>query len=873
MSELIKLKINDKEISVEKGTLLIEAAKRAGVEIPHFCYHPRLKPDANCRMCLVEIEKMPKLQTSCSTPSTEGMVVRTDSKKVEEAQHGVMEFLLGNHPLDCPECDQGGECQLQDFGHQYSPQVGTFEETKRVFPKEYFGPLIEKEMNRCVSCLRCVRYCDEVIGSNALGSMNRGSTHEIGAFARQELDCEYCGGCIQICPVGALTSRLSMYENRTWQLKKTETVCNYCGDGCSLTLEAVKDDLTRASSELGGGRNGGDLCAKGFFGYGAVNHKDRLSRPVLQTNGKALEVTWEWAFNKAVEGLQAIKEKYGPQAIGGMISAHCTNEEVYLFQKLMRDQIGTPHIDSSARYGYINAIAALNAVFGTARLVTYEDIVAADVLLVIGAELTESNPITGLKVKQALTKRGVQLITVDTASSKRETYISHLSTLATQHLQIRPESEGAAIAGLLKATISLSNKAATPSAGLSAMAPLVDKIRAAVSGLSFQEIEAATGLTEAAYCKAAKAYAEAKRGVMIVGRGVLRSEGGYQNMLRLAELALLSGQVGKEGAGILPLAMENNAFGAVEMGGVPEFRPGFQANAGDKKGLTFPEMIDAAARGEIKALYLVGEDPFRGLPQKKVAEALQNVELLICQDLFPSEATAMAHIVLPAASYAEKMGRFTNHEGEIQKVRMAIEPVGNAKPDWQIFSIITNKMKEKNDLPYSRLVGYESPDAVWKEIVMSMPSAWSPSRGKALSAHIEDYAKMATVNLTIQKRPMTKGGFSLHVGQHLFHAGKMSTYSDGLLKLLDREMVWIHPDDAEALNVEEGEMVSLSSEAGASAVRLPVKYSKKMGQGTLFVPEHFAGAVKMLLPLTMDATTQVPYGERGPVTLSKLPVG
>ncbi|MFQ5780589.1 MAG: 2Fe-2S iron-sulfur cluster-binding protein, partial [Nitrospiria bacterium] len=349
MNNLIKLRVNDREIEVEKGTLLIEAAKKAGEEIPHFCYHPKLKPDANCRMCIVEIEKMPKLQTSCSTPAAEGMVVRTNSPKVKEAQFGVMEFLLGNHPLDCPECDQGGECQLQDFAHQNSPTTSRFAEEKRVFKKEYFGPLIEKEMNRCVSCLRCVRYCEEVIDSKALGSFDRGTAHQIGAFAHQELACEYCGGCIQICPVGALTSRLSMYDYRTWQLKKTETICNYCGDGCLLTLEGVKEDITRVSSEMGSGRNEGDLCARGFFGYGMINHPERLARPAIRVNGRDMQVTWEWALDRAVTGLSGIKEKYGPASIGGIISAHCTNEEIYLFQKLMREMIGTPHIDSSAR--------------------------------------------------------------------------------------------------------------------------------------------------------------------------------------------------------------------------------------------------------------------------------------------------------------------------------------------------------------------------------------------------------------------------------------------------------------------------------------------------------------------------------------------
>ncbi|HEY5600159.1 MAG TPA: 2Fe-2S iron-sulfur cluster-binding protein, partial [Candidatus Manganitrophaceae bacterium] len=328
MSNLIKLKINGEEIEVEKGTLLIEAAKKMGVEVPHFCYHPKLKPDANCRMCLVEIEKMPKLQTSCSTPATEGMVVWTGSPKVKDAQAGVMEFILGNHPLDCPVCDQGGECHLQDLAHQHAPTQSRFVEEKRVFDKEYFGPLIEKQMNRCIVCLRCVRYCDEVIDSNALGQVDRGSATQIGGFAHHELDCEFCGGCVQICPVGALTSRLALYDYRPWQLKKTETVCNYCADGCGMVLEAVNGKVVRVTSENGVGRNEGELCARGFFGYGFINHEGRLTRPVVRQKGKPFQVTWEHAIDKAADGLKAIRDQYGPQAIAGAISARCSNEEI-----------------------------------------------------------------------------------------------------------------------------------------------------------------------------------------------------------------------------------------------------------------------------------------------------------------------------------------------------------------------------------------------------------------------------------------------------------------------------------------------------------------------------------------------------------------
>ncbi len=858
MSNRVKLKFNDVEIEVEKGTLLIEAAKKAGAEIPHFCYHPKLKPDANCRMCLVEVEKMPKLQTSCSTPAAEGMVVWSNSPRVKDAQFGVMEFILGNHPLDCPECDQGGECQLQDFAHQYSPTTSRFTEEKRVFKKEYFGPLIEKEMNRCVSCLRCVRYCDEVIDVNALGSIDRGSHHEIGGFAHHELDCEFCGGCIQICPVGALTSRLSMYDYRPWQTKKTETICNYCGDGCLLTLETVNDEVKRVSSEMGSGRNEGDLCARGFFGYGTINHADRLTRPTIRLQDRALQTTWEGATDKIVAGLQRIKAEHGPQAIGGVISAHCTNEEVYLFQKLMRRVIGTPHVDSSARYGYINAVAGLNEVFGTTRLARYEEIASADVLLVFAGEMTESNPITALKVKEAVKKRGAALIAVDSFNRQSDMYRSHLPRLASHHLQIKPGSEGAAILGLTKALVEGTGPLSGPT-------PLIEKVKQGVASISFAGIAAATGLSESVYRTAAALYAGAKRGVLIFGRAVTQAENGYRNVVSLADLAVLAGQVGKPGAGILALAKENNGLGAVEMGGVAEYLPGLvPAPVG---GLTLTEMIDAAARGEIKALYLVGENPLRSLPQKKVEEALRKLDLLICQDLFLNETTALAHIVLPAASYAEKEGRFTSHEGEIQKVRSAMELLGNAKPDWMIFSLIGQKLGGEKET-----FEYKNADAIWREIALSLPAGWPSSFASAdrIASKIVAYAEGMVKGYAIDKPGSANGHFDLRVGQILFHAGKMSTYAGGLIGLFPKEVVLIHPDDAERLGLAEGEMVDLSGH-GAS-IQAPVKFSKKMAVGTLFFPEHFGTAIKKLLPLSIDPKTRVPYGERGEVTLSKVSV-
>ncbi|MFQ5950064.1 MAG: molybdopterin-dependent oxidoreductase, partial [Nitrospiria bacterium] len=697
---------------------------------------------------------------------------------------------------------------------------------------------------------------------------DRGTAHQIGAFAHQELACEYCGGCIQICPVGALTSRLSMYDYRTWQLKKTETICNYCGDGCLLTLEGVKEDITRVSSEMGSGRNEGDLCARGFFGYGMINHPERLARPAIRVNGRDMQVTWEWALDRAVTGLSGIKEKYGPASIGGIISAHCTNEEIYLFQKLMREMIGTPHIDSSARLGHINAVAGLMEAFGTTRLARYEDIVQADVLLAFSGEMTETNPITALKVKEAIKQNRAKLIAVDSYSSRRETYISHLPNLATHHLQIRPGTEGAAIVGLIKAVVEEGRETSIPQAGIDK----VDKIRGAVSEVSFERIEAVTGVSEKAFRETGGIYAAAKRGVMIFGRAITRSEEGYQNVLKLADLAIAAGQVGRPGTGILSLARENNEYGAVEMGGAAEYLPGLRPIDTDKKGHTLVEMIDAAARGEIKALYLVGEDPLRTLPQKRVEEALRQVELLICQDLFPTGSTALAHILLPAASYAEKEGRYTNHEGEIQKGRKAIEPIGNAKPDWMIFSILAKKLEEKGGLHHYRLLHYKTPDEIWREIVTTLPGRWPNVSMEEVSAKMASFLDQDARRYPVPgPRPeRQKGDFDLQIGQVLFHAGRMSTYASGLNALLEKEVVLIHPDDAERLGIEEGEEVALNGEGGVRGVSVPVKFSKKLSEGTLFFPEHFGLEIKKLLPLKVDPTTGVPYGDRGRVTLAKV---
>ena len=859
MAASVRLTWNGEGIEVEEGTFLIEAAKKAGVELPHFCYHPKLKYDANCRMCIVQVEKMPKLQTACSTLAMEGMVVRSDTDRVKEAQDGVMAFLLGNHPLDCPECDQGGECQLQDFAHRHSPTSGNFAEPKRVFEKEYFGPLIEKEMNRCVSCLRCVRYCDEVIGSNALGSIDRGSITEIGGFAHHPLDCEFCGGCIQICPVGALTSRASMYDYRPWQVKKTDTICTYCGDGCQITLETIDDKVVRASSKMGVGRNEGDLCAKGFFGYGFINHKERLIRPMVLQKGRLQPVTWEWALKDATKQLQAIKEQYGPEAIGGIIGGHCTNESIHLFQRLMRDVVGTPHVHTGAQDGFINASQALISVFGTTRLLRYEDIVNADVILSFAGDMTETNPICAIKVKEAVRKGKAKLIAIDSFTSQGDTYKSHLPHIAHRHLQINPGTEGWVIIGLIK----IIAERAVPNRLIPA--GYIAWMKQSTASISFETIEEISGISRAGIEEIACLYAEANASVLIVGRAIIKAKEGFGNMMNIADLALLAGQVAKEGAGILALSDTcNDAYAEDE-------RPGRVAAGENSDGLSAEDqgsVVDAVGRGKIRALYVVGANPFRAFPQKKMQEAFANLELLICQDLFLTETAAHATIVLPAASFAEQEGHYTSQEGEIQKVRKAIDPIGNARPDWAIFESISEKMGK----PF----GYKNAGEIWKGAAAEIPVEWLTPSLEGITSQIAAYCDQPRTFVKPTRPPVKDGAsFHLRMGPTLFQSGKLSGYSDGLNVISPKYAVFIHPDDAERIGVAEGEVVEMSpdpADLAHTAIQIPIAFSKRVAPGTLFLPEHspLALDIKRGLPFEIDPVTHVTYSHDGVVKISKM---
>jgi NADH-quinone oxidoreductase chain G len=870
-TETVRLTIDGIPITVPKGTLVIEAARRVGVMIPHFCYHPKLKPDANCRMCLVEVEKMPKLQTSCSTVATEGMAVRTATTVVNDAHKSVLEFILANHPLDCPVCDQGGKCDLQDFSHEYTATASRFVETKRIFQKEYFSALIETQMNRCVQCLRCVRYCDEVMDVKALAPAGRGTMTEIKSFGAHQLDCEFCGGCVQICPVGAITSRLSMYEYRPWMLKRADTVCQYCGDGCQITVQTKDNELIEVNSEHGAGRNNGDLCARGFFGFHAASHPDRLTKPLIRRNGALTETTWEEALEYTAEQVARIKRTHGAQALGGLISSRCTNEELYLFQKFMRVAIGTNNLDSSVRYGHLNGIQALRRVQGTHRwTVTFEDIAQADVLLLVGTSITETNPITGLKVKEAVKKLQARLFTIETTQPAIGT-ISNITNLAQQHACVLPTQFGNAVLGLLKAVV----EGQLVDQTVQKQFPnYVTALSQSLAHLSWQELENAMESSRETLVEMAKGIGKGKRVVVLSGQDLLRSAGGYSACLNLLDLLLLTGKLTEPGCGFAPLAEENNDQGAVEMGTAAELLPGaldvtsrdvrsqlggaWRTNLPAAAGATLVEMIEQAGSGLLRGMLVVGENPVGSLPLHLGArEALQKLEFLVCQELFLTETASLAHVVLPAASSLEKAGTFTNQEGHVQAVRQAIEPVGESKPDWEILSAL------------SMLIGTPSEYGDSKELLAEIRSVIpgygllgpAPIPPKVDRTAIERYAMGGyrhdlAARYTLAAAPAcTEGSMHLGLVQSLFHSGKLSTRSKGLIQIEPQAALRINPVDAERLMLTDGDQVRISNRRGD--LTTAVKLVERVPQGSAWFPDHFAQEAAKLFECTVDAETKV----------------
>jgi formate dehydrogenase alpha subunit len=717
----------------------------------------------------------------------------------------------------------------------------------------------------------------------ALAPVGRGTMTEIKSFGSHPLDCEFCGGCVQICPVGAITSRLSMYEYRPWMLKRADTVCTFCGDGCQITVQTKGQELIEVNSAQGAGRNNGDLCARGFFGFHASSHPSRITQPLIRRNGSLVEATWEEALEYVAEQTKRIKLAHGAQAFGGLISGRCTNEEFYLFQKFMRLTIGTNNLDSSARYGHVNGVQAMKRVQGTHRwTVTFEDITQADVLLLVGTNITEANPITGLKIKEAVKKHDATLLTIEALQPAIGT-ISNITNLSQHHLCVAPSQFGTAVLGLLKAVVESDH---IDGALRQRASSYVSSVSQAVQQLSWDDLARNTGMSRESFASMAASLAKGRRVVVLAGQTLLRSQGAYGICLNLLDLLLLTGKLTAPGCGFAPLAEENNDQGAVEMGAVAELLPGAldltdqEARAQIVRawkeelplaaGATLIEMIDRAQAGIIKSLFVIGENPVESLPpQTRVKEALGKLDLLVCQELFLTETAALAHVVLPAASAMEKAGTFTNTEGHIQAVRPAINPIGDSRPDWEILSAISVFLGAPLE--------YGDAKEILKEMRSVIPGYGSlgptPIPPTVEHAAVDRYVgggyrqDLATRYTLPARTIRPEGTVQLGLVQSLFHSGKLSTHSKGLLQIEPSGVLQINPVDAARFALGTGNRVRLSNSRGEFTTT--VKVLDRVPEGLAWLPDHFAQDALRLFDCAIDLETKVPCYRTASVSVMK----
>jgi NADH-quinone oxidoreductase subunit G len=652
--QLVTITVDGKKVTAPAGTLLIEACKSAGIEIPSFCYYPGLSLQAACRMCVVRIDKMPKLQTACTVPITEGMVVTNESDEVKQARKATIELLLGNHPLDCPVCDAGGECELQDMTFTYGAAESQYMETKQHKDEQQWSPVVYFDRPRCILCYRCVRVCGEVMDVWALGVQNRGVSSVIAPNMGDHLECEECGQCIDICPVGALTSGAYRYKTRPWEMNHVGTICTHCGDGCKTTLGVRRVDtgmeVVRGDNRDKSGINGDFLCIKGRYAFDFQQNPDRLKMPMIRKDGKLKLATWEEAFDLIGKRFAEVKEKQGGSAIGVIGSTRTTNEENYLLQKFARKVLGTNNIDHHRTADY-PAFAA--AIAGKPELAaSLRDVEKAPAILLFGNDPTNQHPLLATTIRNNVRLHGGKLFIVNDAEIK-------LRRQSKAYAQIPANSYGKFLSFL--AGNDSGDALVTPNNNKDILVAMRDLLRA-------------------------------EQNILIIFGSEIRGE----DVATLVKLGSSHQQ-----AKFMCLGDYANSRGAADMGLYPDLLPGYVPLANSGKyaeeygdslpktpGMDIQQMLNAASSGKLGALYIVGANP---LARYRIQAGELKNTFTVVQDMFLTESAAMADVVLPSNNAYEKSGTFTNTYGDMQLLKKAGDFAGS-KSDFELIVRIADRL-------------------------------------------------------------------------------------------------------------------------------------------------------------------------------------
>ncbi|HDT8171294.1 TPA: formate dehydrogenase subunit alpha [Enterococcus faecalis] len=885
--QTVTLSIDNQEVTVPKGTTILEAAKALGVEIPTLCHLKELAPDGSCRMCVVEVEggRRGGLTTACTAHCQEDMVVSTHSEKVADSRRFILDLLLSNHKLECFSCGKNGDCQLQQYALDYGIDATSFTEGKRMpcHQEDTSNPFFSYDPEKCIMCRRCARVCQLRQGRDVLSIANRGFETKMMPSYGQAFDqsiCESCGNCVSSCPTGALTAK-DTKEYRKWETQKIPTTCPHCGTGCQMNL-LVKNNRLVGVEPLDGPANKNLLCVKGkFASYKFVGSGDRLTEPLIKRNGIFEPASWEEALTLVSSKFNEIKAENGADALAGFSCSRATNEDNYVFQKMVRAAFGTNNVDNCARVCHSASVHGLAQTLGSGAMTNpiadiTEDV---DMILLVGSNPEEAHPVIGAQIRQAI-QTGTQVVVVD----PRKINLVKDSAL---HLQVQAGTNVAFANGMmhviLKEGLADRHFIEERTEGFSDLEKMV-------ADYTPEKVAEICHIHPEDLIQAARMYANAEKAPIIYCLGVTEHSTGTEGVMSMSNLAMLVGKVGKPGCGVNPLRGQNNVQGACDMGCMPYDFPGYQKvnnpEVIDKfekawhvplnrnTGLTSTKVLPAATAGNVKGLYIFGEDPIVTDPDTgHVRQALESLDFLVVQELFMTETAAYADVVLPGISYAEKDGTFTNTERRVQRVRKAVEPRGQAREDYEIFCEVMTRMGYP--------CAYESAKEIMKEISAVTPSfgginyerlekeslQW-PCRSLTDPGtpimHVGSFARGKGLFKAIpykqaQELPDEEYPYLMSTGRMLYHYNTraMTGRTEGINQIANHSYIEINAVDAQALGIQEGDKVEVHSRRGKIETYAAV--GNRVFPQEVFMTFHFPdGNVNEITNAVFDDIATIP---------------
>ncbi|MCX6672393.1 MAG: formate dehydrogenase subunit alpha [Methanothrix sp.] len=910
----IRLTIDDREVEVPEGATILDAARKAGTYVPALCDHPDLRPIGSCKLCIVSVKGLDYYPTACNTMAKEGMVVETKTEELQEMRRNTLEMLLAltNHPTSCLFCERKNECNdlrecMRKFpvtvGCKYCPKNGECELQKAV---QFVGleniryqisfknmpvlrePFFDRNYNLCILCGRCVRACQEVRGEGILTSNpDFHRMHWIGPESLQDSDCKFCGSCVDICPTAALYAR-----SEKWQRPESTvaTVCPYCGVGCRIEVGVLDNRIVRVRGKRDCLPNNGQLCVKGRFGLGFVESPERLTVPLIRKNDKLVPATWEEALDLVAGKLNG----YKGDSFAFLSSAKCSNEENYLAQKFARLVMQTNNVDHCARLCHASTVSALALAFGSGAMTnSISELADAGCIFIIGSNTSEQHPIIALKIKEAK-RKGARIIVANPR------WID-LCKIADVWLRQTPGTDVPLVLEMCR--IILEEKL-MDECFISERTEGFPEFRASLLQLSSSDAARITGVKSELIRDAARLYAKGNPSSIIYAMGITQHSHGVDNIFTLANLAMMTGNVGRPSAGINPLRGQNNVQGSCDMGALPNLLPAYQAvinpdlrkkfelawgaTLPEKPGLTVVELMDAAYEGRIRAMYIMGENPVVSDPDSShVVEALKALEFLVVQDIFLSETAALADVVLPATTSLEKDGTFTNTERRVQRIRKALDSVGESMPDWMILDALAARMGFKDQFSYGH------PSEIMSEVAKLAPSyggiSYERLEGNGLQwpcpnpehpgtgyLHKGQFTRgMGKFNVVdyrpSMELPDEEYPFILTTGRVLcqYHTGTMTRKVGDLNLLWGEELVEMNPEDALTLGIVDGELIEVTSRRGR--VRAKAKTTEKSPVGVVFMTFHFSETpTNVLTNPALDPVAKIPELKVCAVKLNKI---